>query len=176
MGEEVTTSEPKDDIDQSKPQKAKVSAFEQNMGGNPYEGENTLDQIETMAAQTETDMSNSENVAKNAQGEKTLKVDLAPTSDNLYAGQISIGSPSQALRVIFDTGSEHLAVASNLCTDCQSKAYNLAQSKTTTQLSQDTKKVIYGSASFEGQETQDKTCVGDESHCINFKFLSLQKG
>jgi hypothetical protein len=43
-------------------------------------------------------------------------------------------------------------------------------------LSSDTKKVIYGSASFEGQETQDKTCVGDDSHCINFKFLSLQKG
>jgi len=124
--------------------------------------------------QTDEDINNSETASSIAQGEKTLRVDLAPTGDNLYVGQLSIGSPSQPVKVIFDTGSEHLAIASNLCTDCASKAYNMAQSTTTKQLSTESKKVIYGSASFEGQETQDKACVGDS--CINFKFLALQKG
>lgn len=44
-------------------------------------------------------------------------------------------------------------------------------------MSNDTKNVLYGSAKFEGKETQDKTCLhsGDQ-HCINFKFLSLSNG
>ena len=75
-----------------------------------------------------------------------------------------------------DTGSEHLAIASDLCTNCPSKPYSLSQSNTTQVLSNDTKKVIYGSAKFEGKETQDRTCLAKDQECINFKFLSLQKG
>ena len=36
--------------------------------------------------------------------------------------------------------------------------------------------MIYGSASFEGQETQDRTCMSKDDQCINFKFLALSKG
>ena len=64
-----------------------------------------------------------------------------------------IGEPAQPVSVIFDTGSEHLAIASNLCPNCPRKAYNMVQSKTTHLLSNDTKSVIYGSAKFKGKET-----------------------
>jgi len=84
-----------------------------------------------------------------------------------------IGTPGKPVRVIFDTGSEHLAIASDLCADCPSKPYSLAQSKGGEFLSNDTKKVVYGSARFEGKETKDRTCLGQDKDCINFKFLSL---
>ena len=67
-------------------------------------------------------------------------------------------------------------MASNLCAGCEHKAYNLAQSKATKQLSEDSKTVVYGSAKFEGKETQDKTCIAEDSQGINFKFLALEKG
>lgn len=72
---------------------------------------------------------------------------------------------------MLDTGSEHLAIASDLCKNCASKPYSLAASTTKKVLSEDTKTVIYGTAKFTGKETQDKTCIGES--CMNFKFLSL---
>jgi hypothetical protein len=43
-------------------------------------------------------------------------------------------------------------------------------------LSNDTRKVVYGSAKFEGFETQDKACLNRDEACIKLKFLSLTKG
>ena len=91
-------------------------------------------------------------------------------------GTIYVGSQSKAVRVILDTGSEHLAIASDLCTNCPNKPYSLAASTSKKILSEDSKSVLYGSAKFEGKETQDKTCLAEKDSCINFKFLSLQKG
>lgn len=76
--------------------------------------------------------------------------------------------------MIFDTGSEHLAIASDLCKDCPTKPYSLAASTSGNLLSNDTKTVLYGSAKFAGKETQDKACVNSGEGCINFKFLSLE--
>lgn len=87
-----------------------------------------------------------------------------------------MGTPGKAVRVIMDTGSEHLAVASDLCTNCPNKPYSLAQSSSQTLISNSTDKVVYGSAKFEGKETQDKTCINQDNGCINFKFLSLSNG
>ena len=63
------------------------------------------------------------------------------------------------MKVVLDTGSEHLAIASDLCKNCAHKPYSLAASKTKTILSNDTKSVTYGSAKFKGKETQDATCL-----------------
>lgn len=52
----------------------------------------------------------------------------------------------------------------------------MAQSKGSHQLSSDTKTVLYGSAKFQGKETEDKACITKDENCINFKFLSLEKG
>jgi len=64
-----------------------------------------------------------------------------------------MGTPVKPVRVILDTGSEHLAVASDLCQNCPSKPYSFSQSSSKTILSNSTDKVVYGSAKFEGKET-----------------------
>ena len=51
---------------------------------------------------------------------------------------IYVGSPSKMIRVILDTGSEHLAVASDLCTNCPTKSYSLAESTSKQILSNET--------------------------------------
>lgn len=102
----------------------------------------------------------------------SLRVDLTANDDSLYVGTLFLGSPPQPVRVIFDTGSEHLAISTEMCKDCKTKAFTLSQS-TTKKLSDDLVEVVYGSAKFKGKATQDKACVGDK--CINFKFLSLEQ-
>lgn len=91
-------------------------------------------------------------------------------------GTFFVGSPSKPVRVIFDTGSEHLAIASDMCKNCPSKPYSLAQSTTKHLLSKDTQTVIYGSAKLKGKETQDRTCMSANKDCLSFKFLSLEEG
>lgn len=47
-----------------------------------------------------------------------LQVPLQSRGDALYLGTVYIGSPnSQPAKVVFDTGSEYLAVTSTLCSD-----------------------------------------------------------
>ena len=145
--------------------------FEKLTTGNPYGDEPESDE----KAQVEEDIHQSEKAVEASQGSNTLRVDLSANDDSLYVGTLYLGSPSQPVRVIFDTGSEHLAVATELCKDCKNKAFTLAQSKTKKMLSDDSKKVLYGSAKFQGKETQDKTCIAKDNQCINFKFLSLQE-
>ena len=86
-----------------------------------------------------------------------------------------VGTPSKPVKVIIDTGSEHLAISSDLCENCPTKPYSLTQSTTKELLSNETSSVIYGSAKFEGKPTQDKTCMLKDKNCMDFKFLSLSK-
>ncbi len=45
-----------------------------------------------------------------------LRVNLESEDDALFVGTLYLGAPhGQPTRVIFDTGSEHLAVTSSLC-------------------------------------------------------------
>ena len=101
-----------------------MSFFEQQMNDNPYAGEQMAE--EQQQTLTEQDIKESEAAVKTAQGDKLVRVPLTPSKDSLYTGTMFIGTPSQPVRVIFDTGSEHLAVASNLCKDCATKSYNMA--------------------------------------------------
>ena len=48
--------------------------------------------------------------------EKTLRVDLESLNDQIYMGTLYLGTPvSQPVKVVFDTGSEFLAITSSLC-------------------------------------------------------------
>lgn len=47
-----------------------------------------------------------------------LQVPLTSRNDAVYMGTVYMGSPkSQPARVVFDTGSEYLAITSSLCDD-----------------------------------------------------------
>jgi hypothetical protein len=50
--------------------------------------------------------------------ELQLQVPLISKNDAVYMGTVYLGSPeSQPANVVFDTGSEYLAVTSSLCDD-----------------------------------------------------------
>ena len=116
----------------------------------------------------------------------SLKVPLESVNDALFVGTIYIGSPlSQPARVVFDTGSEYLAVTSALCDDttagnykfkvydikynnfvqkdvknrCESKSYDMHKSETSKILSRSSSKLTYGSANLQGFIWLDNTCL-----------------
>jgi len=56
---------------------------------------------------------------------KYIKVDLINIDhDSSFAGEVKLGSNMQATKVVFDTGSEYLAVTSNLCDDETSEGFD----------------------------------------------------
>lgn len=107
--------------------------------------------------------------------DRSLQVPLEYQNDALYVGTIFIGSPSsQPAKVVFDTGSEYLAVTSALCDDtaaqnfkfktydaasndfvskqydnrCPTMSYDMHKSETSKILSRSSSKLAYGSAHF----------------------------
>lgn len=115
-----------------------------------------------------------------------LKVLLDFENDALYVGTIYLGAPqSQPARVVFDTGSEYLAVTSALCDDsaaqnykfkvydaasndftskapqnrCPSLGYDMHKSQTSKILSRSSSKLSYGSANLQGFVWEDTACL-----------------
>jgi hypothetical protein len=63
-------------------------------------------------------VSESADANEDNQSDLNLQVPLNSRNDAVYMGTIYMGSPvSQPARVVFDTGSEYLAVTSTLCDD-----------------------------------------------------------
>lgn len=63
-------------------------------------------------------MSEHANLAEDMKDEIKLQVPLESRNDAVYLGTVYLGSPnSQPATVVFDTGSEYLAVTSSLCDD-----------------------------------------------------------
>ena len=103
---------------------------------------------------------------------------LTSRNDAVYMGTVYMGSPvSQPARVVFDTGSEYLAVTSALCDDktsgnfkfkkydplsgsfvqrdqlserCRTQAYDMHKSDSNKILSKASSKLTYGSAKLQG--------------------------
>lgn len=60
--------------------------------------------------------------------EKKLRVNLESEDDALFVGTLYVGAPhSQPVKVIFDTGSEHLAITSALCNNKSAGNYHFAR-------------------------------------------------
>lgn len=102
-------------------------------------------------------------------------------------GTVYIGTPvSQPANVVFDTGSEYLAVTSSLCDDetsgqyrfkkfdpqsqafverdqkskrCKTMAYDMQKSDSQKILSKASSKLTYGSAKLQGFIWEDYTCI-----------------
>lgn len=104
--------------------------------------------------------------------DRSLMVPLESRNDAVYVGTLYVGADSQPARVVFDTGSEYLAVTSALCDDktagnykfkvydasyndfikkdvpgrCPTNAYDMHKSRTGKILSRSSSKLAYGSA------------------------------
>ena len=58
--------------------------------------------------------------------DKKLRVNLESEDDALFVGTLYVGAPhSQPVKVIFDTGSEHLAITSALCNNKSAGNYHI---------------------------------------------------
>jgi hypothetical protein len=107
--------------------------------------------------------------------EQSLQVPLESRGDAVYVGTIYLGAPNtQPVKVVFDTGSEYLAITSSLCDDktagnykfkvfdsahndfidksvpdrCVTKAYDMHKSNSSKILSRSSSKLTYGSANL----------------------------
>lgn len=57
-----------------------------------------------------------------------MRVNLETLDDALYVGSLYLGAPhGQKARVIFDTGSEHLAITGSLCNNQTAGPYHFYQ-------------------------------------------------
>jgi len=112
-----------------------------------------------------------------------------------------VGTPPRPANVIFDTGSDYLALTSDLCNDsklgkkeedepvfdlktfmyipsgkdhrkCKSTAYITKDSQTAKALGED-EKLDYGSAKLQGKLYQDKACIDASIGCTDLNFLAL---
>lgn len=127
--------------------------------------------VTTMA---QADMRLSESAVANSVGEKQIRIDLSQNEENLIEAKLFVGTPGRQVSLVLDTGSEHMAVASDLCANCPRKPYSLAGSSSKALVSDDTETVVYGSAEFSGKEAKDRTCMAKDDNCVDFKFLAVE--
>ena len=116
----------------------------------------------------------------------TPSLPLNNQQDGSYSGIISIGTPAQSFRVIFDTGSSNLWVPSIKCTDytdspaCKNHSrYDASKSTTASSYtgSDDSLSISYGSGSIEGYLAVDNISVGGASVTkANFGLTTSEPG
>jgi len=132
-------------------------------------------------------VSESADLSEDNKDDLQLQVPLISKNDAVYLGTVYMGSPkSQPARVVFDTGSEYLAITSVLCDDetagnykfkkydpisggfvdrdqmhkrCKTMSYDMHGSDSNKILSKASSKLTYGSAKLQGFIWQDYTCI-----------------
>jgi hypothetical protein len=98
-----------------------------------------------------------------------------------YWGQVSLGSPLQHFKVIFDTGSGNLIIPSSDCNvpGCKPHHKYERKSSTTAMTIQNEKgegnaEISFGTGQISGDFYRDKMCIGD-SLCIDSSFIAADK-
>jgi len=134
---------------------------------------------------------------------KGFRVELSNEDGAGYVGTIYVGANDAPARVLFDTGSDFLALTSDLCLDpklgkaevdepvfdkenltykpsgkdlrkCKSTAYMSKESASAKALGGDDEKLDYGSAKLQGKLYSDRTCLdANKTACTDFSFLAL---
>lgn len=107
--------------------------------------------------------------------------DMQRIHKTAYWGSISLGTPPQPFKVIFDTGSGNLIVPSSTCNSAGCKPhtkYN-TKSSTTSSAIQNEKgegnaEISFGTGNIAGDFYRDRMCIGD-SLCIDSNFIAADQ-
>jgi len=98
-----------------------------------------------------------------------------------YWGSVSLGSPPQNFKVIFDTGSGNLIVPDSKCDVAGCKPHHKYQSKssTTSMVVQNEKgegnaEISFGTGQISGDFYRDRMCIGT-SLCIDSSFIAADR-
>jgi len=98
-----------------------------------------------------------------------------------YWGAMSLGTPPQQFKVIFDTGSGNLIVPSASCTvpGCQPHHKYANNASTTAEAivnekGEGSSEITFGTGQIEGDFFQDNLCIGD-SLCITANFIAAER-
>jgi len=103
-----------------------------------------------------------------------------------YSGPISVGSPAQDFRVVFDTGSAHIVLPSSSCvneTCLMHRRYNISSSNTAKAINVDGSAVLpdelcdqvtigYGTGKVTGEFAREQVCLGgDSAACVEVNVV-----
>jgi len=95
-----------------------------------------------------------------------------------YWGAMSLGTPAQEFKVIFDTGSGNLIVPSDRCTEGGCRPHKKYASNasstaivTTNERGEGSTEITFGTGQITGNYMRDKVCIG-EPLCIEASFIS----
>merc|ERR1719188_465299 len=98
-----------------------------------------------------------------------------------YWGQMSLGTPPQPFKVIFDTGSGNLIVPSNTCKGpgcAPHKKYDPHASSTgaavTNEKNEGSSEITFGTGQIAGDFYKDKLCIGD-ALCFDANFIAADQ-
>jgi len=91
---------------------------------------------------------------------------------------VYIGTPSQPIKLVFDTGSDWLVAESSKCPNCHGLNFDEERSSTYTKRSKSVTTKEYGSAKLKGYESTDKVCLDSEGKdfCVkDFQWFLVMK-
>lgn len=98
-----------------------------------------------------------------------------------YWGSMTIGTPPQPFKVIFDTGSGNLIIPSSDCSvpGCAPHRKYAHESSTTSaavtnEKGEGSSEITFGTGQIEGGFFRDKMCIGD-SLCVEANFIAAEK-
>uniref|UniRef100_A0A7S1Z4I8 Peptidase A1 domain-containing protein n=1 Tax=Ditylum brightwellii TaxID=49249 RepID=A0A7S1Z4I8_9STRA len=120
----------------------------------------------------------SENVDIN-EGGKDETVAIHDFSNAQYYGSVSIGTPPQSFKVIFDTGSSNLWVPKEGCSHCGYKIFGLGKDKYDHSKSSsytengEEFKIVYGSGAVNGFFSKETVTVSDDVSVTGMDFAEV---
>jgi len=98
-----------------------------------------------------------------------------------YWGTITVGTPAQEFKVIFDTGSGNLIIPSSDCNDAGCKPHRKYDHKgsstsmmVTNEKNEGSSEITFGTGQISGDFYKDKLCMGD-SLCIDSSFIAADR-
>ena len=106
-----------------------------------------------------------------------MRINLKNSLNTLYYGPLYVGTPSQEMQIIYDTGSDWLVIESSDCRTCLQNRYDNKKSSTWRNSSTGLSEHLYGSAQLYGYNVRDKVSLDKDglTRVHQFMFFEIFK-